>query len=87
VPGQTHQRYALVSHVTGEVLGEFTWDAHSRRYVLTPAPGSTWNSTMLSEAALWVRKLSRQGMDVTMRMTGHLLLVLALAGGVGLALV
>jgi hypothetical protein len=71
VLGQTHQRYAPVSHVTGEVLGEFTWHARSRCDVLTPAPGSTWNSTMLSEAALWLRKLSRVGQDVHMRVTGR----------------
>jgi hypothetical protein len=71
LPGQQAQ-YVLVSHTSGEVLAKLSWDTRSRRYVLLTKPGSVWNSTALSEAALWMRKLSRLGLDTYMRTTGHL---------------
>jgi hypothetical protein len=77
VPGQTHQAYALVSHVDQQIIGKLTWHEGTRRYVLETKPKSLWNSTALSEVALWMRKLSRVGMDVTMRTTGHLLVAVA----------
>ena len=79
VMGQTHQCYALVSHATGEVIAEVAWNDRTRRDGLTPTPGSTWNSAMLSEAARWLRTLSRVGVDIAKRTTGHLLVALALA--------
>ena len=78
-PGQTHPAYALVSHVDQEIIGKLTWEGGTRRYVLETKPKSRWNSTALSEVALWMRKLSRQGLDVHMRTTGHLLVAVALA--------
>jgi hypothetical protein len=77
VPGQTHPSYVLVSHVDQQGIGRLTWDEGTRRYVLETRPKSFWNSTALSEIALWMRKLSRQAMDVHLRRTGHLLVAVA----------
>jgi hypothetical protein len=40
-------------------------------------PGTAWPSTTLAHVALGLRKLTRQGLDVAMRMNGQLVLVLA----------
>jgi hypothetical protein len=72
LPDQPWAQYVLVSHVDQEVLAKLSWDQRTRRYVLITKPGSVWNSTALSEAALWMRKLSREGLDVQLRTTGHL---------------
>ena len=72
LPEQAQAQYILVSHTSREVLAKVTWDVRTRRYVMLTKPGSAWNSTALSEAALWLRKLSRLGMDTQLRTKGHL---------------
>ena len=78
LPDQPWAHYGLVSHVDQEVRAQLTWDVRTRRYVRLTKPGSCWNATALSEAARWMRQLSRPGLAVQLRTLGHLLVAVAL---------
>ena len=45
----------------GRVLGRLCWHPRWHRYSFVPEPGTAWNSTSLTEIALWLRRLSREG--------------------------
>jgi hypothetical protein len=43
----------------GRVRGHLVWHARWRTYAFLPAPGTAWDSTSLTEIALWLQRLSR----------------------------